>query len=349
VGYAAYRYFRPDPDQDQESARFTAILRNYKAADGTVIAISEGEGCLKLAAQKYTDLAREGKLREDKLREDKLREDKLRGDRAALPLLPDGSLDFGKLSVKELKEALADNGVTDIRGCTEKHELVELFHSSRDAASRPPPAKEISWYTHDQAKEVQAKELQAKEVQRILREKDNYAILGIAQNSDEDVAKKAYRKLALKLHPDKCGAPGADEAFKRISNAFKCLCVQGGEENLASNKENLSEQLSASKPAQPASADTCPDWYKFWQDGPASAFLYRDDGDDVIQIFEGWRGVVSYKADGTVSQISWKQGKLGGQVPEQMSRWSIEPAAPPAATESKIDDIMARFNKLRET
>jgi curved DNA-binding protein CbpA len=55
------------------------------------------------------------------------------------------------------------------------------------------------------------------------RESNYYSILGVAQNSGEDVVKKAYRKLALKLHPDKCGAPGADEAFKKISKAFQCL------------------------------------------------------------------------------------------------------------------------------
>ncbi|KAF2310954.1 hypothetical protein GH714_018754 [Hevea brasiliensis] len=34
---------------------------------------------------------------------------------------------------------------------------------------------------------------------------------------------KAYRKLSLKVHPDKNKAPGSEEAFKKVCKAFKCL------------------------------------------------------------------------------------------------------------------------------
>eukprot|EP00929_Paragymnodinium_shiwhaense_P028041 TRINITY_DN16331_c0_g1_i1.p1 TRINITY_DN16331_c0_g1~~TRINITY_DN16331_c0_g1_i1.p1 ORF type:complete len:384 (+),score=101.97 TRINITY_DN16331_c0_g1_i1:106-1257(+) len=64
---------------------------------------------------------------------------------------------------------------------------------------------------------------QAKEVQRILRTKDYYDILGVPKDSSEETVKKAYKKLALKLHPDKNQAPGAEEAFKKVSKAAQCL------------------------------------------------------------------------------------------------------------------------------
>jgi len=60
-------------------------------------------------------------------------------------------------------------------------------------------------------------------VQKILRTKDYYVILGVPKDASEDAVKKAYKKLALKLHPDKNKAPGAEEAFKKVSKAVQCL------------------------------------------------------------------------------------------------------------------------------
>ena len=57
----------------------------------------------------------------------------------------------------------------------------------------------------------------------VLGKKDYYEILGIPRTATEDEIKKAYRKLALRLHPDKNKAPQAEEAFKQLSKACACL------------------------------------------------------------------------------------------------------------------------------
>merc|ERR1719471_1948119 len=61
-------------------------------------------------------------------------------------------------------------------------------------------------------------------IRQILRAKDFYSVLGVDRGcSDEKAMKKAYRKKALKCHPDRNKAPGAEEAFKKLSKAYDCL------------------------------------------------------------------------------------------------------------------------------
>ncbi|XP_033835364.1 dnaJ homolog subfamily B member 12a [Periophthalmus magnuspinnatus] len=71
------------------------------------------------------------------------------------------------------------------------------------------------------AKPYTAEQLEA--VRKIKSCKDYYQTLGVEKNASEEDLKKAYRKLALKFHPDKNHAPGATEAFKAIGNAYAVL------------------------------------------------------------------------------------------------------------------------------
>ena len=63
----------------------------------------------------------------------------------------------------------------------------------------------------------------------ILKTKDYYDVLGVTRGSatDDDI-KRAYRKLALKLHPDKNKARSADEAFKCKLRCRSCLLLSSG-------------------------------------------------------------------------------------------------------------------------
>lgn len=53
--------------------------------------------------------------------------------------------------------------------------------------------------------------------------KDYYTILGVSKGATDDELKKAYRKMALKYHPDKNKAAGAEEKFKEIGEAYDVL------------------------------------------------------------------------------------------------------------------------------
>lgn len=54
--------------------------------------------------------------------------------------------------------------------------------------------------------------------------KDYYDLLGVNRSAGEDEIKRAYRKLALKYHPDRnAGDKQAEERFKEVSEAYQVL------------------------------------------------------------------------------------------------------------------------------
>ncbi|XP_077575926.1 dnaJ homolog subfamily B member 14 [Stigmatopora nigra] len=115
---------------------------------------------------------------------------------------------FPTQRAKALLEALTRNGSSASNGTHRRRTAND--GGGQAAGDRAESAKV---FTQDQVEGVQ----------RIKRCKDYYKVLGVEKDAGDEDLKKAYRKLALKFHPDKNHAPGATDAFKKIGNAYAVL------------------------------------------------------------------------------------------------------------------------------
>ena len=134
------------------------------------------------------------------------------------------------MSVREMKAQLAALGVS-YADITEKSELRSRFEEARSSgagtACRPPcaPSTSSSSAASDSAADSGGPAALDLELRRILgcTPGDHYTVLEVPRDADADALKRAYRKLALRWHPDKCHLQGASEAFKRVSVAYAVL------------------------------------------------------------------------------------------------------------------------------
>lgn len=121
-------------------------------------------------------------------------------------------------------------------------------------------------------------------------ERDYYEILGVPRNATLEEIKRAYRRLALKHHPDRDKSPGAEERFKKINEAYEVLSDP--------KKRQIYDQFgrSAFQPGGfPSGGKTYrrgPFTYTYW--GPAEGFDFGFTGfSDPFEIFEEFFGTIS--------------------------------------------------------
>lgn len=61
-------------------------------------------------------------------------------------------------------------------------------------------------------------------------QRDYYEVLGVSRDANDDEIKRAYRKAAMKYHPDRNREPDAEERFKEAAEAYDVLRDRGKRE-----------------------------------------------------------------------------------------------------------------------
>ncbi len=109
--------------------------------------------------------------------------------------------------------------------------------------------------------------------------KDYYKVLGVSRSATDDELKKAYRKLALKYHPDKNKSPEAEDKFKEIGEAYDVLSDQ--------KKRRIYDQVGEEGlkgGAGTAGAGVPPSGFP---GGPSFSYSYHGDPRQTFQQFFG--------------------------------------------------------------
>jgi curved DNA-binding protein len=118
---------------------------------------------------------------------------------------------------------------------------------------------------------------------------DYYSILGVPKNAGNDEIKKAFRKLAVKYHPDKNqGNKEAEEKFKQINEAYEVLSDEEKRKKYDRFGENWNKvPEGAENQYQSGAGGYGPGGGQYHQyEGDPSDFFDSNGGGDFSNIFE---------------------------------------------------------------
>jgi curved DNA-binding protein len=140
--------------------------------------------------------------------------------------------------------------------------------------------------------------------------KDYYSILGLTKTASEDEIKKAFRKLAVKYHPDKNpGNKEAEEKFKELNEAYEVLSDPEKRKKYDRFGPNWNQFNGAQARQGP---------HEYEANGPGGSFHYEGDpsdffnqgGGDFSDLFESYfsqqRGAGSSSTRGGRSKRRYK-------------------------------------------
>ena len=71
------------------------------------------------------------------------------------------------------------------------------------------------------AAELTPEEVDRQAVRRVMMAGSDWQVLNLPPNAQAKWVKQSYKELARALHPDKCRAPGAKDAFQKLLKAYQ--------------------------------------------------------------------------------------------------------------------------------
>lgn len=145
--------------------------------------------------------------------------------------------------------------------------------------------------------------------------KDYYKILGVEKSATQDEIKKAYRKLAMKYHPDRnAGNKSAEEKFKEITEANEVLSDP--------EKRKKYDTLGANwKQYQHTGGQGFDDFFTHFGGGRRSSGSTYEFNGDLGEIFGGMGGGFS---DFFESFFGGRGGGFGGRTQQQKTAVDVD-------------------------
>jgi curved DNA-binding protein len=106
--------------------------------------------------------------------------------------------------------------------------------------------------------------------------KDYYKVLGVDKKASQDDIKKAYRKLAVKYHPDKNkDNKAAEEKFKLVNEANEVLSDPEKRKKYDTLGENWRQYEQAGAGSRPSGGGR-------WSNGRTGSYTYEGDFSDIF-------------------------------------------------------------------
>lgn len=147
--------------------------------------------------------------------------------------------------------------------------------------------------------------------------KDYYKILGVDRKADTATIKRAYKKLAMKNHPDVNKEPGAKETFITINEAYAVLSDEtqrrkydlGGANPFSGWSGSSSSSSSSSWASSGAGSGVPFDVDAFWNQYRPREESVKDINDSFGAIFEDLFGGVKERAKSRRKEGGGRRGR----------------------------------------